>query len=547
MKSIKNIILVAGAAMLCWSCTEYLTTPPVGSLSPEGFYSTPSHAEEGVLGVYSKLRNMEANQYSILSEDRSDNVWVDPAPNGIRSCSEVSFLRFDSTLSEAKSVWSGWYSLIFNANTVLENLEDVEFTDESIKDQFKGELLFLRAYAHFELVRTFGNVPVVDHVLSVNESKELVQQAGKDVINDSVIPDLKEAESLLPYEADVKDYSGNKIGGSGRADKIVAEAMLARVYMTLKGFPYNDSSAKANAKTYLEKVLNYSVTNGNKYWAPTIDDWKKQWLTEPSISNKYQIFSIQHTNQSGNAFTGIESVSMSGEYLPYGGGGSLMSPCYIDMDLWYEYTSNNDQRGLGFTFMDGYEAWGSTTKYSNTMLNYTNSEGKSVDAYELSIVTKFCPYEEKRVALGVSYDDQTSTSWPLNYPLIRLEDMQLYYAELLVEDGNIASAMGYVNNIRKRAGVPEVSTSCSSSDALSYIKRERRLELFQEGIRWFDQVRYGEWDTTTKAKFDRHKIDGAYQSGVSADNIVAGKYLCPIPLDEINAVPGLYTQNEGWN
>jgi hypothetical protein len=105
----------------------------------------------------------------------------------------------------------------------------------------------------------------------------------------------------------MKDSKGAAAGGQGRADKVVAQAMLARAYMTLKGQPFNDASAKANAKSYLEKVLSYSASNGNKYWAPTITEWKKQWLTDPSIANKYQIFSIQHTLNSGNGLTGSES------------------------------------------------------------------------------------------------------------------------------------------------------------------------------------------------------------------------------------------------
>ena len=83
-KSIKNI-LIAGAAVICLAgCEDVLVTPPVGSLSPDGYYDSPAHVEQGVLGVYSKLRDVEVNQYILASEHRSDNVWVDPAPNGIR-------------------------------------------------------------------------------------------------------------------------------------------------------------------------------------------------------------------------------------------------------------------------------------------------------------------------------------------------------------------------------------------------------------------------------------------------------------------------------
>ena len=212
LKNIKHILLIAGAALCAASCQGFLTTPPVGSLSPDGFYDSPAHMEQGVLGVYSFLRDIELNQYLLLSEERSDNMWVDPLANGIRSCSEVSNFRFTSGLSDLNSLWASWYALINNANSVLENSAETQFTDEAMKNQFTGELYFLRGYAHFELARIFGNVPYVDHVLSVSESQSLGQSEPASVIADA-ITDLKKAEELLPYESGMKNSKGAAAGG----------------------------------------------------------------------------------------------------------------------------------------------------------------------------------------------------------------------------------------------------------------------------------------------------------------------------------------------
>lgn len=554
IKSIKNILIFAGVALAAVACKGDLNTPPAGSLAVDGFYSSPAHIEEGIKGVYAKLRNIEVGQYLIFSEDRSDNLWGEPNPDGIRNCVEVSFMRFNSTIDDAAGLWSGWYSLIYNANSVLANIDAVEFKDSKIKDQFKGELLFLRALAHFELVRVFGNVPIADKVVSSAEAKTIPQSTGAEVINNSVIPDLKEAESLLQYENETKDASGNVIGGAGRVDKIGAKALLGRVYMTLKGFPYNDASAKASAKTYLEDVIKYSQANGDKYWAPTIREWEQQWLTDAAMSNKYQIFSIQHRLSSGSLYAMNEGEGMSGEYVPDVDAyavGSKMSPMFPEATIWYEFSSNNDKRGLGSSFMDGYDPYGGNPAYSNPTMTITLEDGTTAEVYKQSINTKFLPFNQKRQRLGITnFDNKSLVSkqgWPLNFPILRLEDIMLMDAELLVEDGNVAQAMGYVNKIRSRAGVPEVSTSASSADAMKYIKRERKLELYLEGVRWFDQVRYGEWKETTLAKFDRYKIDGQYPGGVSPSNVLDGRYIAPIPFAEMKAVPGLYQQNKDWN
>ena len=549
LKNIKHILMIAGAALLAFSCQDYLNEPPVGSLSPDGFYTTPAHIESGVLGVYAKLRNIENPQYLLFSEDRSDNIWAEPDPNGVRSCSEVAFLRFNSSLSELGSLWSGWYSLIYNANTVLANIEAVEFTNTATQSQFKGELLFLRALAHFELARTFGNVPVVDHVMTVGESKELAQTEPATVMK-AAIADLTEAENLLPYRGSMKNASGSSIEKDGRADKLAAQALLARIYMTLKGFPFNDSSAKANAQSYLTKVLQ----NGDACFAPTIVEWKKQWVTDNESANKYQIFGIQHRLGTGNSITFEEGVAIDNPTIvldPYHSGNGMTS-LFPEGTLRYEFVSNNDLRGLGWSFLDGYEAYAATPAYAAQTTTFLYN-GVEIESIENAINTKFCPTIPKREEVGVSFDDSSigtgtgsRNQWPINFPIIRFEDMMLLQAELYVEDGKVADAMALVNRIRERAGVPARDTGASADQAMKWVKLERQLELYQEGVRWFDEVRYGEWKERTLAMWDRYKIDGAYRTNMNASNIQDGRHFLPIPISETNAAPGLYTQNPGW-
>ena len=81
---------------------------------------------------------------------------------------------------------------------------------------------------------------------------------------------------------------------------------------------------------------------------------------------------------------------------------------------------------------------------------------------------------------------------------------------------------------------------------MKYVKLERKLELYQEGVRWFDEVRYGEWKECTLAMWDRYKIGGNYRTNVNPSNIQDGRHFLPIPISETNAAPGLYTQNAGW-
>lgn len=162
-----------------------------------------------------------------------------------------------------------------------------------------GEVYFLRGWAYFELSRLFGNVPIIDAPLSPSEVKKVPQSSAREVLDNIVVPDLINAQTMLPLKENMVSANGTSIVLQGRADKMAAEAMLARVYMTLAGFPYYDSDAKILAKKQLEIVLNYSKSNQNKYWAPTLDEWRKQWMPSTDYYNKYSIllFSIVREEQ----------------------------------------------------------------------------------------------------------------------------------------------------------------------------------------------------------------------------------------------------------
>lgn len=561
MKSIfKHTALVAALALLCVSCDENLNIPPVTSLPSDGYFSTPVHVEEGVRGVYARIRDTEGVTYATLSEIRSDNIWTDPNPNATRSATEIGHYRFNSTLGEVQSAWAGWYNVIYNANNVLANMESVEFSNAAIKNQFRAELLFLRAYAHFELVRLFGNVPLVDRLYDVNEAKTVKQTPGIDVIKNLVIPDLKEAVENLPYQKSMLSSSGSSASSEFRADKLAAQAMLARVYMTVYGWPYNDASVKSEAKTLLKSVIDYATANG--YWAPTAEEWKKMFTTDRTTQNKYFIFSIQHTASSTNnlAFSTC-GEALTVEYLPTQGtncyfNGNGMTPAYVEASLRYEYQETGDARGE-FCVLDTMAPIGDYKGYLNRETDFTLDNGQKITgAYERSLCTKWIPYQAKRESVGVVFDDlnlntarNDSGGWPMNFPIIRLEDMMLLYAELLIEDGEVANAMGIVNKIRERAGVELRPTTCSDAEALAYVKMERKLEFLMEGIRWFDEIRYGEWKDVTLNMLNRYlnSSNPGYATTVTTVPVLDGKYICPIPQTEIESVPGLYVQNKDWD
>lgn len=547
MFKLKNIFYIGALMLATVSCDDYLDNPPADLMGTDGFYQTAAQSEQGIIGIYAGLRQLTNYEYLYMSECRSDNAWVNPTTDGARDYSEIGTFRATNGIATFNDAWNTWYKVIYDANMALSKIPNATFNDETVRLQFLNEAHFLRGWAYFELARLFGNIPMITAPLSSAEVKTVGQSPALDIINQVVIPDLKEALNL-PFSEKLVDANGKAISlAKGRAHKMAANAMLARVYMTLAGYPFNEVSAKTEAKKYLTEVLSYAKNN-NKYWAADINEWRKQWMPSEEYYNKYSIFAIQY--RAGG--TGNPSLFNFGPQLPASLTGRKIfgNQIYVEKSLMYEFEKtfadgNKDLRGDDYSILLGFQGEGSIQTYTNDKESVT-VDGITKDVYSKTIIYKFMPSKPKIASLGLSLTPEASmiddNDWPVNFPILRLEDMQLMYAELLIEEGKIAEAMGYVNDIRQRAGCDVVPTNVSAGEALNYIKRERRIELLGEGIRWFDQVRYGTWKTDTENMLDRYNNP----TGTSKSYIKEGRYLYPIPLNQLNVTPGLYKQNEGY-
>ena len=541
MSKLRNIIWMGAFTLACASCSdEYMNTPPAHLVSSESFYKTASQVDQAVVGLYADMQLVDYNGYHFMSECRSDNYWVDPQPNALREYSEIGSFRATWTLTTFNDLWNLLYKTIYDSNILLSKIDGAEFKSESMKNQFTGEARFMRGWAYLELARFFGNVPIINRPVTPSESKSIGQSTPREVFDQMVIPDLTEAAKLLPVKKSLVDANSKSVAASGRADKVAAQAMLARAYMTLAGYPFNDASAKANAKTVLQEVL----AKESSYFAPNMTEWKKQWMPSSDYYNKYTIFAVQHRLKENNNYVVFNSTP---ELAPSRTSIRMMgNSIWVEKSLAYEFEKNNhaDQRGLGTCTLEDQAAETDYAGYANETGTYTDENGVSHDVLLRTICQKWVPTKEKLAAVGMSFDEGTLTNyydWPTNFPVLRMEDMMLLYAEILADEGDITGAMSYVNKIRARAGVDQ-PTASSKEEAMKYIKRERRLELLGEGVRWFDEIRYGEWKTDTENMFNRYNNP----EGTSLDFLK--NYLYPIPQNQYNAVQsGLYKQNDGYS
>lgn len=213
----KKFALLFVVATMFSSCgKDSLDLAPVSAIGANDFYRNTEEVEQGVIAMYDGLQAIPSREFAI-TEMRSDNAKS--------STSEGAWGQFDKLDVEPTNVvvsqyWVANYNAIFRANVVLAHLDAV--TDDELKASFEGEAKFVRALAHFNLVRAYENVPLIDEVIIQVNTEYFSNNTPEEVI-DFIISDLETARTTLLSKSQ---------SNFGRATKEAAEALLAKVYLT---------------------------------------------------------------------------------------------------------------------------------------------------------------------------------------------------------------------------------------------------------------------------------------------------------------------------
>lgn len=510
---ILHIVLTSVMTFMATSCNDDWLDVSDSVRSVDDYYETTVQAEQGLTGIYSGL--MPLSYYNLYMCDvRCDDVWSDTADDKQRDYEDIS--SFDPniyTLDTLNDAWVDLFNIVSNANLFLEKVADLEFDSEEVKASFLAEARFLRALAYFDLVRYFGRIPLSTTTLTSDEAFTLPQSEAEEVYEKVIVPDLRYAVENMQTTA--YSYDGDE-AGAGRATLPAAQALLGRVYLTMSGYPLYDTAKADSAAYFLKEVIDYAEEE-DLYWAEDGDEWPHIWISDND--NKYHIFEIQYIAQVdyGNPMVYWSVPSLGSSYTQYVNFSMSGNAIYCD-------------EGLAELFEEN----AADVRYTAT-----------VDE-ERNYFTKFFEHKIKRANLGYSDNaDQIVNRYyfPINYPLIRLEDVMLMYAEIV---GPTTEGIRLVNKIRTRAGLASLSGDELTEDGFAEcVDDERRRELAFEGIRWHDIVRHNTYIELVQAKFAREGATNAtYLNYI--DNVVEGTYLYPIPDIQMKACEGLYEQNEAY-
>ncbi|MBN1181658.1 MAG: RagB/SusD family nutrient uptake outer membrane protein [Bacteroidales bacterium] len=447
------------------------------------------------------------------------------------------------------NIWSYYYKIIYMCNMIIENLPNNQVASTEVKDRVVAEARAIRAIMMMYLVQLYGNPPLADHVITGTESNTPASESWTFIESE-----LNAAAVNLPSKSDINSQS--MIGG--RLTKEAAFAYLGKAHLWQGD--YDDAASVLHDKVIATGLygLVSEFSELNSYTA----DFCKEYIWECEITND-------------PAYT----LSQAGQFdlVMYN-----WSPNYMKIpDGIYKSqgfgTDNGTSESFG-TFMDQHDVISDnkSDRYKATLASYEDIldptlftysdgakgvEGIGVEKNEGYFRIKFIPRAENVMGAGFWVYDYLHN----NVCYMRYAEVLLNYAEAVANggnDGSILSGLEALNEVRNRAGIPDAPSLDMNNEEYG-VKAEKRAELFYEGNRFIDLVRWGDAQTvladcgTYTPRFYGY-LDGNNDSiQVKAnwnivkvpslgEGFVANKHeLFPIPLVERNNNPNL-EQNPNW-
>lgn len=478
-------------SILVSACQPSLDISPKGYSASSSYYKTAGDAEAAVTGAYSILQTIYRNE-TILAPNVSGTD--DGIPFLTGAADRVALWKYGvvSTNTYTADIWRSCYVAIQYANIVISRVPGITM-DETIKKQYVGEAKFLRALHYLNLVRFYGEVPLVTAETTSLNGINIAKSKVEDVYN-QIEADLKDAETVLP-----KTYPASN---QGRATQGAAKALLAKSYLTRAG-----------------------STAGSPYWAQAAAKSKEviDSQTYDLWVNYADVFDLKNRGGKESVFEILYVTDIAGNYFStgYAPRGAPIVPnngfgiCRVSKDLFERYSDNDQRKAVSFL-----------TSYVHPTTNQRIQ--LSVDSPDPTIAVSFWKLADptNKVALNAGK----------SFPYMRYSEVLLIYAEALNESGNSPSEEAYaaLNKVRQRAGLDPLF-GLSKATFKEAVLEERRLEFCFEAHRWFDLVRTGRLVNAIKA-------DNSFNRNAA---IQPFHVLYPIPQREIDANTAL-KQNDGY-
>lgn len=481
-----------------------LDQTPYSEVTNEDFVKDAPSMNTLLMGCYNGLHNVMEYEWAV-TELRSDNARMygnNSTSNTTKLVEQLDQSTIGAEHDWVTSYWNGCYATIARVNNVLAHLDVVG--DETLRNQYEGEALFLRSLEYFNLVRLWGPVFIVTSKTPSDVARNM-QRSTVEEVYALIEGDLEKVvyEGLLP-----ESFDGTNLG---RADLTAAKALLAKVYATHYKLGDNEY---AEAATLCRDVLQSSRV-GNPRSGDDLVPFADIFDIDKEMNNEI-IFAVRYL--SGNVGLGSPFGNM---FAPINNGANVI----IGTSNNYNTPSDN--------IITTYINEGDNTRFDvNIAQRYYNA---TTDTW---VEATYC----KKYTNPVTTQFDGESDWPV----IRVGDIALLYAELLNElNGPSSEALIYLNMIRERAGINPYTLADLSNkyDFREAVRKERRMELAFENQRWFDLLRWGNATTTINNYLASEAFYSAYTYTVNP--IADWQVFLPIPISVLNINPDV-AQNVGY-
>lgn len=505
-----SLIIVASGLVFLSSCSaDFIDQENPNAVSAPTYYRTENDVLLAVNGIYNSLRdgNGIGENSGLFSEERSDNTGRNDNQSNAGEPFQFNDFSLLPSNTYLKSHWLALFQTITRCNQVLAGIEKVTFADEKAKDQYKAEAKFIRALTYFHLVRKWGDVPLVTKELITTEEVAVSTfREKKETVYQQIVADLKDVvASPLP--------DAQTANTKGRVTKNAGNALLGQVFLTM-ATTLDAANRTANlneAKTYLTASYNLRSFGLLKEipYADVFDVSKKSTNAEIifQIVNRQGDINFSSSIARNNQAKGETVNSL---FASSGSGGN------VTPDLVLDYEEGDVRKDFSI-------------KYANDPI---------VKDY---FITKYRDASSAATTNGYGGND---------WILLRYADVILMLAEVNNYLGDGAAAIGFLNQVRERAGMTKYEVAkATPAYSAKYpnlklaILHERRVELAFENHRWFDLLR----------SFTNDELIAYFKSKNQADFGIAklvnfGKKdrYYPIPFDEYKLNPEKMYQNEGY-
>ena len=529
MKNIKTLIIIVLSAFVLNSCSGFLDSEPLTTLTDGNFYKTRADAELAIVGCYDGVQAIYNGgiPFPLISEVASDNCFGGTGNAdgyGYQLIDEFDLNRSPSDESQLNGNWVNYYAAIYRMNMLLSKMDQIDWKgDDAYRTNIEAQARFLRAFCYFDMVRLWEKVPLLTEPKSGN-----IPQSGADEIYAAIADDLM-------FTA----QNGSSSVEPGRVNKYAAKALLARVFLFYTGY-YAQSDlvgkvTKTQALQGLEDIIGSGeyglITYYQDLWpgsATYIDIGGESLGTtyagkdnnETIFAIKYNITSNYNGNSDGNQWM-IMLGLRGGTYPPYAKG---WGGCTVVPSLYSAFESGDTRRSA------------SIIGITEENIEYDNHDDRDYTGYS---VKKYTPIanpdgQDVSVANGAS-----------NFMIGQFQDfVVMRYADVLLMAAELGStsAQDYFDQVRERAGLGSIAVNTAN------IMNERRFEFAFEGIRYWDLLRQGVNLTANTIALNTNVLNGGVSASkvISTANIIAKKGLQMIPQQQITRSGGVLVQNAGW-